>query len=271
MELKTTFAQRAIQNLSEELTRVQQEVRAKASDENLRTYLFQLLALQGDWRRALEQLQVCAQLSAKALPMAQMYREAIRCELLRADVFAGKRAPQILGEPPGWIGSLVQALERLGAGDVDAAATLRQAAFDDAPPSSGSINGAHPFEWIADADSRLGPVCECVVNGQYYWVPFTRIRSLRIDPPADLRDLVWAAGQLTLVNGGSQVALFPARYPGSESANDDALKLSRRTEWKDAGSDTYLGLGQKMLATDAAEFSLLDIRSIEVRDASGQA
>jgi type VI secretion system protein ImpE len=98
-----------------------------------------------------------------------------------------------------------------------------------------------------------------------------RIRSLRIDPPADLRDLVWAAGQLTLANGGSQIALIPARYPGSESANDDALKLSRRTEWKDVGSDTYLGLGQKMLATDAAEFSLLDIRSIEVTDASVQA
>ena len=271
MELKTTFAQRAAENLSEELSRVQREVRAKPSDENLRTYLFQLLALQGNWRRALEQLQVCGQLSAKALPMAQMYREAIRCELLRADVFAGKRAPQILGEPPKWIGSLVQALERLGAGDVAAAATLRQAAFDDAPPSAGSINGDKPFEWIADGDSRLGPVCECIVNGQYYWVPFMRIRSLRIDAPVDLRDLVWAAGQLTLANGGSQIALIPARYPGSESAGDDALKLSRRTEWKDVGSDTYLGLGQKMLATDDAELSLLDIRSIELIDASAQA
>jgi type VI secretion system protein ImpE len=268
MELKTTFAQRAIENLSEELVRVQREVRAKASDENLRTYLFQLLALQGNWRRALEQLQVCAQLSAKALPMAQMYREAIRCELLRADVFAGKRAPQVLGEPPEWMGSLVQALERLAAGDADGAAKLRQAAFDDAPTSSGSINGTNPFEWIADADSRLGPVCECIINGQYYWLPFMRVRMLRIDPPADLRDLIWAAAHLTLANGGSQIALIPARYPGSESADDDALKLSRRTEWINMGSDTYRGVGQKMLVTDAAEFSLLDIRSIEVTDAS---
>ena len=271
MKLSTTFAERAIESLSEELARVQREVRAKASDENLRTYLFQLLALQGNWRRALEQLQVCAQLSAKALPMAQMYREAIRCELLRGDVFAGKRAPQILGEPPEWIGPLVQALERLAAGDLEAAATLRQRALDDAPTSSGSINGSQPFEWIADGDSRLGPVCECIINGQYYWVPFMRIRTLRIEPPADLRDLIWAAAQLTLANGGSQIALIPARYPGSESVDNDAVKLSRRTEWVNMGSDTYFGLGQKMLVTDAAEFSLLDIRSVEVTNASTQA
>jgi type VI secretion system protein ImpE len=264
MELRSTFAQRNFDNLSDELARVQQEVRAKPSDEKLRTYLFQLLAVQGNWRRALEQLQVCAQLSAKALPMAQTYREAIRCELLRADVFAGKRAPQILGEPPSWVGPLIEALQRLASGDAAAAAQLREAAFEDAPASSGTIDGKTAFEWIADADSRLGPICECIVNGQYYWIPFVRIKALRIDPPADLRDLVWASAQLTFENGGEQIALVPARYPGTEAASDDALKLARRTEWNEAGGDAYIGVGQKMFATDAGEFALLDIRAIEI-------
>ena len=269
MNLKTTYAQRGAASVADELARVQREVRAKPSDSELRTYLFQLLVVQGNWKRALEQLQVCGQLSAKALPMAQMYREAIRCELLRAEVFAGRRAPQVLGEPSAWIGTLIEALQRLAAGDAGAAAALRETAFENAPASAGTIDGT-AFEWIADGDSRLGPVLECIVNGQYFWVPFGRVRKLEIEPPADLRDLVWASAQLTLENGGGQIALIPVRYCGSEGAADDALKLSRRTEWTDAGSETYLGLGQKMFATDAGEFSLLDVRSIDFREASKQ-
>jgi type VI secretion system protein ImpE len=224
-----------------------------------------LLALQGSWQRALEQLQVCAQLSAVALPMAHMYREAIRSELFRADVFTGKRAPQVLGEPPAWIGMLIEALQRLAAGDAKAASELRAAAFEEAPASPGSIDDKSEFEWIADADSRLGPVCECIVNGRYYWIPFFRIRSLRIDAPADLRDLVWASANLTLENGGEHIALIPSRYPGTEACADDTLKLARRTEWKEAGADAFVGLGQRMFATDNAEFALLDVRRIDVR------
>jgi type VI secretion system protein ImpE len=265
MELKTTFAQHGAGSLSEELSRVQKEVRAQPADEKLRTYLFQLLAVQGNWQRALEQLQVCAQLSAKALPMAHMYREAIRSELFRADVFTGKRAPQVLGEPPGWVGMLIESLQRLAAGDTKTAASLRAAAFEEAPASAGSVDGESEFEWIADADSRLGPVCECIVNGQYYWIPFFRIRSVRIDPPAVLRDIVWVSASLALENGGEHVALIPSRYPGTESSTDDTLKLARRTEWKEIGDEAFAGCGQRMLATDNAEFALLDVRQIDIR------
>lgn len=263
MDPKAKLGQRLTAQLADELAQAQAGVRKAPADEKLRTYLFQLLAVQGKWQRALEQLQVCAQLSAKALPMAQMYREAIRCELLRADVFAGKRAPQVLGEPPGWIGALIEALQRLAEGNAAAAQQLRESAFEAAPTTAGAIDGAD-FEWIADADSRLGPVCEAIVNGQYYWIPFGRIRSLRIDAPSDLRDLVWASAHLTLENEGEHVALIPARYPGTEAAQGDELRLSRRTDWVDAGGEAYVGLGQKMLATDAGEYALLDVRDVRI-------
>jgi type VI secretion system protein ImpE len=266
MQVKTTFARQLTGSLADELARVQKDVRGAPGDDKLRTYLFQLLVLQGKWQRALEQLQMCAQLSAKALPMAQMYREAIRCELYRAEVFAGKRAPQVLGEPPEWIGPLIEALQRLAKGDAKGAQGLREAAFEAAPASAGSIDD-HAFEWIADADSRLGPVCEAMVNGQYYWVPFYRIRTLRIEPPADLRDLVWLSAHLTLANGGEHIALLPARYSGSEAADNDALKLGRRTEWTDAGGEAFVGLGQKMIATDAGEYAMLDVRQVDIAQA----
>ena len=43
----------------------------------------------------------------------------------------------------------------------------------------------------ADADTRLGPVIEAVINGRYYWVPFGRTVEVEIAAPADLRDRVW--------------------------------------------------------------------------------
>ena len=45
----------------------------------------------GKWERALNQLTVAAELDALAIPMKQVYSDAIRCEGLRANVFAGKK------------------------------------------------------------------------------------------------------------------------------------------------------------------------------------
>jgi type VI secretion system protein ImpE len=52
---------------------------------------------------------------------------------------------------------------------------------------------------------------------------------------------------------------------------DTTLALSKRTEWQENG-EWFLGLGQRMLTTDAAELALMDIRRIEFRaldDAAG--
>ena len=62
-------------------------------------------------------------------------------------------------------------------------------------------------------------------------------------------------------------AFVPARYPGSEAAQDDALRMARRTEWRQLDGGSWVGLGQRMLATDAGDHSLLDIRTIELRPA----
>ena len=109
------------------------------------------------------------------------------------------------------------------------------------------------FEWIADADSRLGPILEVLLNGGYYWVPFARCTAIRITPPEDLRDLVWLPAEFTWANGGEATGFIPTRYPGSEAAADAALRLARRTEWARIGEEAYSGLGQRVLATSAEE------------------
>jgi type VI secretion system protein ImpE len=77
---------------------LQDQVRRSPEKVELRVFLFQLLCVMGQWDRARAQLDVAAELDAGTLAMAQMYREAVRCEMLRAEVFAGKRSPVIFGD-----------------------------------------------------------------------------------------------------------------------------------------------------------------------------
>ncbi|MGH8519533.1 MAG: type VI secretion system accessory protein TagJ, partial [Panacagrimonas sp.] len=213
------------------------------------------------WERALNQLNVCADLDAAALPMREMYGAAVRCELLRKEVFAGRKSPMLFGEPQVWLALLIEAQLRAGAGDLEAAAKLRDQAFEQAPTTSGKI-GEEAFSWIADADSRLGPVLEAVVNERYYWIPFSRLSRVSIEAPADLRDFIWLPATLQFSNGGEVLAMLPVRYPGSESSQDGMVALSRKTLWEEAPGGAYHGLGQRLLTTDAGEYPLLEVREI---------
>ena len=243
------------------LVELQKEVRAKAADPKLRVFLFQLLCVLGQWPRALNQLKVCGELDAGALAMVNTYREAVQCEAVRESVFAGKTLPHVFGKPQAWVALLAQALQVEAAGDSMGAHRLRQQAMEEAPVSSGQLN-AQPFEWIADADSRLGPVLEAVINGRYCWVPFSALSKAKFDAPEDLRDLVWLPAHLELANGGEVVALVPSRYPGSGMEPDALLRMARKTEWVEMAEGQYRGLGQRMLITSTAEVGLLDARDL---------
>src|SRR4051812_40923334 len=143
------------------LAHLQEQVRAKPADARLRIFLFQLLCVTGQWERALTQLSVASNLDPEALAMAQTYEAAVRCEGVRDDVFEGRKSPLIFGQPEQWLALLIESLLVAGRGDRDRSAELRALAFDAAPTSSGDVDG-RPFEWISDADSRLGPVLEAV-------------------------------------------------------------------------------------------------------------
>ena len=249
------------------LAQLQDEVRRQPVDGKLRVFLAQLAMVSGNWERALNQLAVAAELDAGALPMLHAYRAAIQGERLRIEVFSGARSPLVFGEPLPWIALLLQALHLQASGQVHQAGALRAEALNAAQPVAGTLNGV-AFEWVADADSRLGPVLEVLLSGAYYWVPYERIQRVVIEPPADARDLVWVPAQFTWANGGESMGLIPARYPGSELSPDDTIRLARRTEWVSLGSEQYAGLGQRMLASDAAELGLLEVRELTLQTAT---
>lgn len=248
-------------NLSQALQDLQQRIRSQPGDAKSRVFLFQLLAVLGQWERCATQLKVAADLDSSNLILAQIGRNALQAEQLRAHVFSGSTTPVLMGEPSAWVALMLEALRLSASGHHEKAADLRGQALQDAPAISGKVNG-EPFEWMTDADSRLGPCLELIVDGKYLWVPFERIRSIKIDPPADLQDVVWTQASVVWANQGQVPALIPARYVGTEASDDDVLKLGRRTDWITHGADTYFGLGQRMFATNAGEYPLLEVREI---------
>ena len=241
------------------LSAAMQAVRDDPSKAENRTLLFQLLSVTGDWDRSLTQLNVAGELDSAAIPMVQTYQEALGCEALREKVFAGTRSPLVFGDPEQWIALALESVKLSGQGMYKEASALREQAYELAPTVPGTING-EAFEWIADADSRIGPFVEAIIDGKYYWVPMHRIASLAIEAPEDLRDIVWIPAQFSWANGGQSIALLPVRYPETHTSSNDALRLSRLTEWDEKSADTFFGVGQRMLATDQADYSLLDVR-----------
>ena len=255
------------------LSGLEDRVRKDPTEARHRIFLFQLLAVIGEWERALKQLRALADLDAAHMPLAWTYRAAIQGEVFREKVFRGEATPPLFGDPAAWTALLLEALRLTVTGEEDKGEKLRMEAFESAPAVSGRI-GEAPFEWIADADTRFGPVVELVVEGRYGWAPFDTIRWLEIEPPEDLRDLVWIPARLQWRNGGEVSALVPVRYPGTASLEDTALLLSRRTDWRDCGVNCQAGLGQRMWATDRSEYALLETRHIELdlpEDASANA
>src|SRR5256714_11020826 len=108
--------------LEEGLTALQTEIRNKPEDNRLRIFLFQLNCVLGRLDKALTQLQVIASLDAETMLLAQIFRPVIACELLRREVFAGKRTPLIFGEPAEWVGLMVQACASVAEGQFGPAA-----------------------------------------------------------------------------------------------------------------------------------------------------
>lgn len=248
------------------LQQTQQDIRRNPADPKLRILLFQLYCILGSWDKALNQLNVLRDLDASSLLMVGTYEQVLQCEAFRKAVFAGQKTPLIFGQPQQWLALLLDALRLECEGQHNAAAERRQEALEQAPATKGKLNDV-AFAWLADADPRLGPVLEAMVNGRYYWIPFANIQKIDIEKPSDLRDLVWLPAVFTWKNGGQATGFIPSRYPGSECIDDNRIRLCRMTDWRSIDGGADLGVGQRLLATDVDDYALLDIRQIEFETA----
>lgn len=236
-------------------------VRKTPGNVEARMFLFQLLALTGEWAKARAQLTALAQLSPEAQMFSVAYGQAIDAELARADAFAGAAPVSLLVKSQPWTEDLVTALTHEIAGRFDEADNLRGKAYDAAPDMPGTVDGVD-FDWIADADHRFGPALEAIIAGKWGLLPLDAVDKITCEGPKDLRDLMWLPVQIAFRSGSSVAGFLPARYPGTESSGDNAAILGRIT----SEAETPLGsvlTGQRLLALSTGDDrGLLALRSL---------
>jgi len=222
--------------LNDALKALSAEVRDNPTDARRRTFLFELLCFAGDYQRADKQLEVLGQAGPDSELGLLLYRSALFAERQRQDLFARGEYPK----------------PRADAADTTC---------------SGTLNGK-PFTAFADADPRIGGKLELFAAGNYLWLPFEHVATVRIEAPRRLRDLLWTpAAVLTKPSfKGAELGevLLPVLAPFSWQHSDDAVRLGRATVWEQReGYDEEVPFGQKMWLVDGQETPFLELRSLE--------
>jgi type VI secretion system protein ImpE len=256
--------------LQQALSAAKQNVQANPADPKHRVYLFQLQCVLGQWKESLAQLSILNDMDADSSMFANVFSPVVESEILRSEIFKGSKTPIIFGEPEDWMGVLVHANQMAAQGEIAAYDEAQKRAFDKAPATKGKIDGT-AFEWIADADTRLGPMLEVILQGCYRWVPFMRIASIKFEPTKNLCDLVWRSANFTWTNGGAASGFVPVRYFTSENCPDSAIQLARKTEWIKKSEQLFIGIGQRVLTNDQADTPILEIKEITLEVAPGSA
>jgi type VI secretion system protein ImpE len=133
---------------------------------------------------------------------------------------------------------------------------------------SGTLNGK-PFSSIEDVDSRIGGRMELFAAGQYMWIPWRHIASVRIEPPKRLRDLLWTPATVRTSEDfkGQELGevFLPSLAPLSFESSDDEIRLGRVADSVDLPDGDFAPIGQKTLLVDGETIPLLSIRELEIR------
>lgn len=219
--------------LAEAIEALTGEVRSNPTDGQRRTFLFELLCFAGAFDRAAKQLDVLGQSGQEAAMGMLLYRAALHAEQIRQQMFETDQLPFATRDPA---------------------------------PVSGSLNGK-PFTSLVDGDPRIGARLEVFAAGEYLWIPFEHVASIRIDPPKRLRDLMWTPAIVRPARGfkGGELGevLLPVLAPGSWKHDDAEVRLGRVTEWRELPDGRAAPVGQKLLLVDQEEFPLLETRQLE--------
>lgn len=271
--------------LMHSLTRWQARVRSAPTVPENRWALVEILCQLCQWERALQQLQAWVRLAPQGKAHAHLVRGLIQAENQRVRVFKGQERAAPVVDFPQWMQDMAKALEHNAAGEPALADACRRQALENAPNrpgvcswrvrSPGQPKEEHEqnFDWLADSDTRLGPICEIIVAGAYRWVAFADLALLQLTPPKNPLDLIWTPAQLQL-HGASQDAAartlhvyLPSRScwtqaPAEPTDQQQALMQAHLTVWQEVGDTGVFAQGQKTWMSDGIDWPLLDIREV---------
>lgn len=237
-------------------------VKANPTNEQARTFLFELSCFSGDWERAERQLDVIGHQDAKAMVGTLIYRQAFEAERKRAKYFSESLKPEFLAAPPDWVYGLLTANNRLREGNTAEAREILDKVEEERPAFACRVNGKEFSDFRDYNDLTLG-ILEAIIKDSYVWIPLEQIEKIEIEKPKTLRDLFWIQAKVETENGTNGEVLLPALYNGSWRSENDQVRLGRMTDWRDAGDEIFIGEGMKMFWMDGEDRPILEFETIE--------
>lgn len=248
--------------LEEAIAAALQKVKAAPTDIDARLLLCDLLCFDYQLERADRQLDVVVQQDSGLVAGIGLYRQLIRAEIARKEVFESGRVPEFLNGATDVLKLHVQAFVALREAAASEAGDLLRQAEELRPPVRGECDG-EAFADLRDVDDLTASFLEVLTSGgKYYWVGWERIEKLEFKPPALLRDLLWRQAEIVVRGGPDALVYVPVLYQGSHRSQDPELRLGRRTDWREMPGGPIAGVGQRTLLVGEGDKSLLSIGTI---------
>lgn len=237
-------------------------VKAKPTDIQARTFLFELSCFSGDWDRADKQLDVIGHQDAVAAIGSLMYRQCLEVEKKRSRLFSEGLAPDFIVPPPPYVTALLGAINRIREGNTKEAREILDQVEEERPAFACKVNGEEA-EDFRDYNDITSSILEVFIKDSYTWLPLEQLEKIEFFEPKGLRDLFWMQGKINTVNGIDGEVFIPALYVDSYKHSDDQVRLGRATDWRDAGEEIYIGEGTKRFWFNGKDESILDLREVE--------
>jgi type VI secretion system protein ImpE len=248
--------------LREALAAALADVREHPTDTARRLFLAELLSFNGELERADNQLAALGQNDPQAMAMILLFRHLVRAEQARQDLWTQGRMPEFSGPPDPAVRLLLEASIRVREGAMEEAVRLLEQAEAQRHKPKGTCND-QPFSDFRDLDDRTAGVLEALtMNGQYYWVPLSRIEMIEFREPARPRDLLWRRTHLILRDGADIEVFCPVLYPGSAAEADEMLRLGRATDWRGGEGTPVRGIGQRTFLVGEEATPILEIQTV---------
>ena len=259
-------------NLADAVTAATAAVRKAPTDIAARVLLAELLAFSGNIDRADVILDAAAELEPATAIVVAEFRQLLRGELARRQLFSEGRVPEFLGEPTAAQRSSLAAIVALRNGDAVEAASLAAQAEQERPHPTGTA-GSLAFDDMRDTDDLLATCFEVITTtGKYFWIAPERVATLAFHAPKRPRDLFWRRATKQVAGGPDGDVYIPAIYPPAKNAAaamTDALRLGRATDWQPAGDGgPTVGLGAVTLLVGEDARTWLELEQIAFQVAS---
>lgn len=246
--------------LSEAMEAAQAQVRRAPTDVGARMFLAELLLFSGNLERIDVILDACADIDTTTGLVVSEFRQLLRGEIARKQLYSDGRVPEFLGEPNAAQRQALAALVALREGDIAAAARLAEASEAARARVPGTSDGI-VFDDFRDADDLLAASLEVLtVTGKYFWVPTDRITHLLLHPPKRARDLYWRRASLSVADGPEGDVYLPAIY--AQGADTEALKLGLASDWRSQPGGPVTGAGQRVFLLGEAAPSLMELTEL---------